>query len=96
MAYVAGRCTGQAARHLTPRMREGTTMPYEDSTGILKHLDEIFGDPNRLINAKRGYRELLMKPGNEFNTFLSEFLHLADEAGVPLTSRKEDFYQKLT
>lgn len=96
MAYVASRCTGRAAKHITPRMRDGSTMPYEDSIDMMKHLDEIFGDPNRLVNARRGYRELVMRNGTDFNTFLSDFLHLADEAGVPKESRKEDFYQKLS
>ena len=95
-AYVVGRCTSDALKHVSPRMREGAPNGYSDSDDILKHLENIYGDPNRVVNAKRRYHSLLMKPCDKFHNFLSEFLYLAGEAGVNENDWKEDLYNKLT
>lgn len=96
IAYVVGRCTGDALKHVSPRMRDGATSKYFDADDIFEHLDSVYGDPNRVVNAKRRYHSLMMKPNDKFHSFLSEFLYLADEAGVNVDDRKEDLYNELT
>ena len=95
-AYIVGRCTGDALKHVSPRMRDGVQNEYTDAGDIFKHLESVYGDPNRIVNAKRRYHSLLMKPGDKFHSFLSEFLYLANEAGIHEDEWKEDLYNKLT
>jgi hypothetical protein len=96
LAYVTGRCSGDAMKHIAARMRVDSADRYKDAPDVFEHLDSVYGDPNRLVNAKRRYHSLLMKPADKYHTFLSEFLYLAEEADIPYTDRKEDLYNKLT
>jgi hypothetical protein len=36
-----------------------------------------------------------MKPGQHFYEFETQFIHLADEAGIPLSERFDDIFEKL-
>jgi hypothetical protein len=94
-AYVASRCEGDAAKHVSKRLREGAANRYTDSKDVLDHLKQVYHDPNRLANAKFKYRNLVMK-GEKFHDFLTEFLYLAEEAEINRDDWKEELYQKLT
>jgi hypothetical protein len=95
IAYVSSRCTGEAYKHLAARLRTGASMPYHDDCDVFEHLREVFGDPNRLENAQTEYHELRMKANEKYQTFVSRFLYLADEAEIPKINRKRDLWRKL-
>ncbi|EAW24646.1 uncharacterized protein NFIA_101300 [Aspergillus fischeri NRRL 181] len=83
ITYITSRTEGNARKHITPRLRENAVNPYQDATDLLKHLENVFADPNRERVAKQKYNTLYMKPSTKWNDFISEFLYLAAEAGVP-------------
>jgi hypothetical protein len=95
-AYVVGRCGGDAMKHASPQMRPGAINEYINYKDILSHLDSVFGDPHRVMNAKRKYHALRMQSMNQFQNFLSEFLYLAGEAGISSDDLKQDLFEKLT
>lgn len=96
IAYVASRCDGRARKHITPRMREGVSNPYDDSKSMLDHLKTIYDDPNRVTTAKNSFRSLYMKTTDKFHDFLSEFLYLAAEAGISEDDWKDELYHRIT
>jgi hypothetical protein len=96
ITYVTSRTEGNARKHITPHLREDAVNPYQDSTDLLKHLENVFADPNRERVAKRKYNTLYMKPSVKWNDFISEFLYLAAEASVPEETWKDDLYNKLS
>lgn len=96
IAYVEGRTGGKAARHLAPRMKEGSAEEYATVEDVYKHLEMIFLDPNKRVNARREFRALRMEAGDEYHDFLAEFLYLAGEGGIGKTELKEELYEKLT
>ena len=51
IAYVEGRTGDKAARHLAPRMKEGSVGEYENVNEVFKHLETVFNDPNKTVNA---------------------------------------------
>ena len=55
----------------------------------------LYEDPNRVINAKDKLHDLKMKPSDHFQSFLSDFTYLADEAGLAKEEWKEELYRKL-
>lgn len=95
LAYIFSRTDGKARKHVAPRLRTDAITPYHDADDVFNHLDTVYGDPNKVINAKIAFRNLYQK-NNKFNDFLSEFLHLAAEAGVPQDDWKQEMYSKLT
>lgn len=75
IAYVVCRCTGDAVKHVSPRMRDEAISKYADSDDIFEPLDGVFGDLNPLVNAKRRFHSLMMKPSHKLLSFpLSKFL----------------------
>jgi Zinc knuckle len=96
IAYVEGRTGDKAARHLAPRMKEGSVGEYRNVDEVFKHLETVFNDPNKTVNARRKFRAMQMKPSDPYHEFLTEFLHLADEACIPPDQLKEELYEKLT
>ncbi|KKA22077.1 Gag/polymerase/env polyprotein [Rasamsonia emersonii CBS 393.64] len=95
-AYVASRCEGDAAKHITKRLKNGAINAYKDSTDLLEHLEQIYHDPNRLASAKLKFRGLFMKNKDKFHDFLSEFIYWADEAEIDEKDWREELYQKIT
>jgi hypothetical protein len=83
ITYMTSRTEGNAQKHITPHLQEDTINPYQDSTNLLKHLENIFTDPNREQVAKRKYNTLYIKPSVKWNDFISKFLYLTAEASVP-------------
>jgi FtsZ-binding cell division protein ZapB len=96
IAYVENRVGGKAAKHLRPRLRVDTVNPYTTAEEMLKHLETIFRDPNKEANAKRDFRKLNMRATDNFQDFLTSFLHLAGEAKIPDTMYKDELYQRIT
>lgn len=96
IAYVVSRTKDKAQRHVMSRMRPTAVNRYGDADDIFKHLDSIFGDPNRVTVAKEKFIRLAMKTTDKFHDFLSDFLHLADEAEIHEDDFKDELYRKLT
>jgi hypothetical protein len=96
ITYIESRTKGDAARHLEPRMRTDHPEKYQTAKDMFDHLDEIYLDPNRLMNAKTDFRRLIMKNSDKYQQFLTRFLHLAGEAQVPKNDYMEEFHQKLS
>lgn len=95
-AYVENRVGGKAADHLAPRLKDEAINKYTTAEEMFKHLECIFLDPNRVINAKRNFKSLMMKTGEPFQDFLTNFLYISGEAKAPVDSLKEEIYLKLT
>ncbi|KAJ5661416.1 uncharacterized protein N7477_009032 [Penicillium maclennaniae] len=95
MIYVASRCEGKALLYIHPRLEEDASNPYRDALDIMEHLKGVFQNPNRAAEAYQEYQRLTMKPKDNFNDFLAEFVRLAEEANQPEDRRKRDLYDKL-
>ncbi|KAJ5131599.1 hypothetical protein N7448_005757 [Penicillium atrosanguineum] len=95
MIYVASRCEGKALLHIHPRLEEDASNPYRDASDIMEHLKGVFQNPNRATEAYQEYQRLAMKPKDDFNDFLAEFVRLAEEANQSEDRRKRDLYDKL-
>ena len=59
--YVKSMCEGEAADHLMARMRDDAVDPYFDANDMFEHLDTVYLDANREINAKSDFRQLIQK-----------------------------------
>ncbi|EED12557.1 conserved hypothetical protein [Talaromyces stipitatus ATCC 10500] len=92
--YVKLMCEGDAADHLMARMRDDSPDPYLDATDMFEHLDTIYLDANREINAKAEFRQLAQK-SLRFQTFLSKFNLLAMDAKKSRIKWKEELYHRL-
>ncbi|KAF7115653.1 hypothetical protein CNMCM5793_002893 [Aspergillus hiratsukae] len=56
ITYGTSRTEGNARKHITPRLREDAVNPYQDASDLLKHLENVFADPNRDRVAKQNAR----------------------------------------
>jgi hypothetical protein len=81
MAYMKSICKGEAANHLLARMRKDSPNHYKDMGDIFKHLQTLYQDANRVINAKIELQHLMIKDA-KFQSFLSQFVLLAQDAGL--------------
>jgi hypothetical protein len=68
---------------------------YTTAKQIFKHLLSIYKDANKLKNAKKDFRDLIMHKYTNYQTFETEFLHLAGEAEIPTANYKNKFMDKL-
>ena len=96
IAYVFSRTSGNAQKHLNPRIGEGALDPFQTATDMVTHLSEIYEDPFRIQNARREYRRLTMKSYEAFTDFYTQFLHLAGEGRIPEEDLRPDLYDKLS
>src|ERR1700730_14641993 len=96
IAYVFGRTSGNAQKHLNPRIGEGAPDPFRTAADMVTYLSEIYEDPFRVQNARREYRRLTMKSYEAFTDFYTQFLHLAGEGRIPEEDLRPDLYDKLS
>lgn len=96
IAYIQNRVGGRAADHFAPCLRETAKQPYISASDIFKHLETVYLDPNRVLNAKRSFRQLRIKETDRFQYFLTTFMHLAAESEALEEDYKEELYNKLT
>lgn len=87
-------CEGEAADHLMACMWDDAIDPYLDADDMFEHLDIIYLDANREINAKTEFRQLMQKT-MRFQTFLSKFNLLALDSKKARSEWKEELYHKL-
>jgi hypothetical protein len=96
MLYLFGRTTGDAQKHLQPRYDEDSPTRFQTAKEMVQYLASIYVDPNKARNARYEYNRLVMKTGQPFAEFQTQFLHLASEAQIPPTSLRMDLYDRLT
>jgi len=70
--------------------------PFRSVNQMLTVLETAFINPNRAREAGIEYGQLMMDPLDTFVDFKTQFLLLANEAGIPQSSRQLDLYDKLT
>jgi hypothetical protein len=95
MAYFATRVGGMASKHIAPRMQTGTANQFQNVGEMIALVKRIFTDPNQKQNARRGFRRLAQGANQDFHTFHTEFLRLAQEAEIPEETLKEELLDKL-
>ena len=96
IAYIQTRIAGKASDFLGPFLdakedRE-EDVAVED---IIQYLQSVFEDPDQRIKARQELRSLKMKPSDDFNQFLANFMRLANLARTPQDQWKEDFHEML-
>jgi hypothetical protein len=96
MLYLFGRTTGDAQRHLQAKFEDDSPTRFISVGEMLQHLAAIYVNPNKVRDARYDYNRLMMKPGQSFAEFQTQFLHLAGEGQVPLENYRLDLYDKLT
>ncbi|KAJ5138654.1 transcriptional regulator family: Fungal Specific TF [Penicillium bovifimosum] len=95
LAYVSSRCEGKAYGHISPRMQDNSTTPYQTIKDVFDHLESVFYDPNQKQVARDEYLDLKMDAKQDFIDFLADFTRLAEESEQPMDLRKKDLYRKL-
>jgi hypothetical protein len=95
MHYVFSVTSGTAQNHLCSRMSRTVSNLFRSVNDMLKVLETAFVNPNRIREAGMEYRQLMMGATDTFVDFKTRFLLLANEAGVPQSSRRLDLYDKL-
>lgn len=69
-----------------------STITAED---MFEAMRERFQDPFKLRNAKKAYKELMIRQYADLNKFKNTLLTLAAEAHIPKENYKDDFFEKL-
>jgi len=95
MGYLFDRTQGKAQKHLLPRFKPDATHPYHDTKEMMDHLTRIYTNPNRVREAEVEYQNLRMTYKQTFHEFETQFLHLADEAEIPTSSRFYGLFDRL-
>src|SRR5438045_9036368 len=96
MFYLFNRTTGDAQKHLQPRYDDNSQTRFVSATEMVQHLATIYVNPNKVRDAKYDYNRLMMRTGQTFAEFQTQFLHLADEAQIPMESLRVDLYYNRT
>jgi Zinc knuckle len=96
ITYIQNRTAGKAARHLEPRMRDNAPNRFTTADEVYKYLEARFGDKNKKAKARREFRELKMKPSDEYGEFLANFLLLAGDSQLPEEEYIEELFDRLT
>jgi hypothetical protein len=61
LAYVKGLIGGEAAKHISPRLRDNAVDLYTTIQDLFEHLTSTYKNPNRLFTAKNEFRKLFIK-----------------------------------
>jgi hypothetical protein len=96
MEYIFSRTLGDARKHLVARFDEDSFERFTSATEMFQHLASIYVNPNKVRDARYDYQRLMMRSGQSYADFRTQFLHLAGEAQIPSESLRMDLYDKLT
>jgi hypothetical protein len=96
MAYIEGRVKGDAARAIQARMKPDHPEAYQTAQEMFDHLAEVYEDHNKVAKDKDKFRKLMMRNGDDFQTFRTEFLHLAGETKLAKNDWNDEFFRKLS
>jgi hypothetical protein len=76
-------------------MEDGTPDPWVSVDEMLQHLDSCFQNYYAAEEAEDDFFELEMQPGENFNTFHTEFSRLGSVGRVPVASWRGHLWRKL-
>jgi hypothetical protein len=76
-------------------MEDGTPDPWVSVDEMLKHLDSCFQNYYAAEEAENSFFELKMQPGENFNTFHTEFSRLGSVGRVPVATWRSHLWRKL-
>jgi hypothetical protein len=93
--YVYNRTDGDAKKFLTPRYKVTAKDPFTSAQEMLAYLAVIFHDPHHLRTLKNTFQDLVMKPGQHFHEFRTNFIHQADEAQIPADTWFDEMHRRL-
>jgi len=96
MHYVFSVTSGVAQSYLQPRISRTASDPFRTVTDMLEVLNSAFLNPNQAREAQTAYENLEMGTTETFLDFRREFSRLAEQAEIPMASRRMDLYKKLT
>ena|ERR1700733_14636822 len=98
MRYIFNRTEGEANKHLHPRYtcNEDNKDLFELIQEMFDLLDSIYRNRYHVRNSRNVYCKLQIQPGQSFQDFLTEFLHLANRGRIPADDRFDDLYEKIT
>jgi len=91
--FLYSRTKGMANRYLTPRMEADS---WTSATEVMEFLDQVFGNPNEVEEAREQYNALTMERFSSFQEFWHEFLHLSGTAQIHQSHLLTDLRNKLT
>jgi hypothetical protein len=94
--YAASRVSGDALALISPRLGADNHHAYTTTAELYEHLDELYGDPNKVRNARHAFKELAMKKGQTFQEFYAAFLRCIADGNIDPRDLKDDLYDKLT
>lgn len=95
--YVASRLEGIAEQQVNTRMEEDSVNPYHTVDDILAHLTQLYGNPDKVRQAKQEFRGLYMKAtGEKFTEFFGRFLHVYTTAGLSMADIVDELNDKLS
>lgn len=78
MGYVENRVSGQASKHLAPRLRSDAINKFTTADEMFETLDRVYGDPDRAQTAQNDFRKLYQGT-KDFNSFWADFQRLSSE-----------------
>jgi hypothetical protein len=61
LAYVKGLIGGEAAKHISLRLRDDAVDLYTTVQDLFEHLTFAYKNPNRLFTAKNDFKKLFIK-----------------------------------
>jgi hypothetical protein len=61
LAYVKGLIGGEAAKHISPQLRDNAVDLYTTIQDLFEHLTFAYKNPNRLFTAKNEFKKLFIK-----------------------------------
>jgi hypothetical protein len=93
LEFLYSRTTGMANRYLTPRMSANS---WTTAAEIIEFLDQVFGNPNEVAEARDMYNVLTMETFTSFQEFWHEFLHLSGTAQIHKSHLLTDLRNKLS
>jgi hypothetical protein len=91
--FLYAKTTGLANKYLTPRMLAGS---WTSAAEIIEFLDQVFGNPNEVEEARDLYNALTMGNFPSFQEFWHEFLHLSGTAQIHISHLLTDLRNKLS
>jgi hypothetical protein len=91
--FLYSKTTGLANKYLTPRMLANT---WASAAEIIEFLDQVFGNPNEVEEARDLYNALTMEKFPSFQEFWHEFLHLSGTAQIHKSHLLTDLRNKLS
>jgi hypothetical protein len=94
--YVSSRVGSDALALISPRLNESSRYSYATVEDLYEHLKELYGDPNKVHNARQAFKGLVMQKGQTFQDFYAVFLRHVADGNISPDDLKHDLNDKLT